>query len=43
MSKLNNVMADTRTRTVLKVAGAILALMGLVLGGVASEPVIFPN
>jgi len=43
MTKIKSVLADNRTHTLLKVAGALLALLGLVVGGVAADPVIFPN
>jgi hypothetical protein len=43
MSKVNYLLADKRTRTALKVAGALLALMGLVMGGAAGDPIIFPG
>lgn len=43
MAKINVLVLNPRIRTALKVGGAILALMGLIVAGIASEPVIFPN
>lgn len=43
MTTAKNFLASKRTQTILKVAGAMLALMGMLIGGSAADPVIWPG
>jgi hypothetical protein len=43
MKKMKHFLISHRTQTVLKIAGALLALFGLAVAGVAEEPIIFPG
>lgn len=40
---LNKLFANPKTMTVLKVAGTLLALSAMVLGGVADDPTMWPR
>jgi hypothetical protein len=43
MRKLQGVFANQRTMTVLKVAGTVVVLLGLLVSGAAAQPIIIPN
>ncbi len=40
---LNKLFANENTLTVLKIAGTLLALSAMILGGVADDPVMWPR
>lgn len=43
MRQLNYIFTNKQTFQILRIAGTILALMGLLVAGVAAQPIIIPN
>jgi len=43
MRRINYILTDKKTFQVLRIAGTILTLMGLLVAGVAAQPLIVPN